>query len=215
MPFDVNHLWPLMTHSSPSRTASVVIERGSEPAWSGSVIEKPDSISPAMKGRSHFRFCSSVPYLTRMLALPEFGAAMPKSALAPYGVGEDLVHVGERQEVEPGAAVLHGQVRRPQARLEDLGLDLPRVSSKLARRLDSRASSVRLGPSPRTPEHLFVGQDLVVDQIGRAAAKVVDRRAQPVDGRHVDGHGLSWDAGRSLPSRGRAVEEAWSISRGR
>ena len=83
MPFEVNHLCPLMTQSSPSRTASVSIERGSDPARSGSVIEKPDSISPSMSGRSHLRFCSSVPYLTRMLALPEFGAAIPKRAEAP------------------------------------------------------------------------------------------------------------------------------------
>ena len=83
MPFEVNHLWPLMTHSSPSRTASVAIERGSEPAWSRSVMEKPDSISPSMSGSSHFRFCSSVPYLTSTLALPELGAAIPNRALAP------------------------------------------------------------------------------------------------------------------------------------
>ncbi len=83
MPFEVNHLCPLMTHSSPSRTASVESDRGSEPACSGSVMEKPDSISPAMRGSSHFSFCSSVPYFNKMPALPELGAAMPKSALAP------------------------------------------------------------------------------------------------------------------------------------
>ena len=59
------------------------MERGSEPAWSRSVMEKPDCISPSMSGSSHFRFCSSVPYLTRTLALPEFGAAIPNRAAAP------------------------------------------------------------------------------------------------------------------------------------
>ena len=33
----VNHLWPLITHSSPSSTAVVCISVGSEPATSGSV----------------------------------------------------------------------------------------------------------------------------------------------------------------------------------
>ena len=83
MPLEVNHLWPLMTQSSPSRTASVWMDRGSEPALSGSVMEKPDSMVPSMSGRSHLRFCSSVPYLTRMVALPELGAAMPNRAEAP------------------------------------------------------------------------------------------------------------------------------------
>ena len=82
-PLDVNHLCPLMTHSSPSRTASVASERGSEPAASGSVIENPDSKVPSINGSSHLRFCSSVPYLTRMVALPELGAATPNSVAAP------------------------------------------------------------------------------------------------------------------------------------
>ncbi len=83
IPFDVNHLWPLMTQSSPSRTASVSMERGSDPAWSGSVMENPDCSSPSIRGSSHFRFCSSVPYFTSTLALPELGAAMPNRAAAP------------------------------------------------------------------------------------------------------------------------------------
>ena len=82
-PLDVNHLWPLMTHSSPSSTALVVSDRGSEPALSGSVMEKPDSISPFMRGRSHFCFWSSVPYFTRIDWLPEFGATTPNRLAAP------------------------------------------------------------------------------------------------------------------------------------
>ena len=37
-PADVNHFSPLITHSSPSRTAVVLNSVGSEPPW-GSVIE--------------------------------------------------------------------------------------------------------------------------------------------------------------------------------
>ena len=50
MPLVVNHLWPLMTHSSPSSLAVVDREVGSEPAFSGSVIEKPDRILPSSSG---------------------------------------------------------------------------------------------------------------------------------------------------------------------
>ena len=83
MPFEVNHLWPLITQSSPSSTAVVVRDRGSEPGFSGSVIEKPDSIVPSIKGNSHRSFCSSVPYLTRIDWFPEFGATTPNSDAAP------------------------------------------------------------------------------------------------------------------------------------
>ena len=82
-PFDVNHLWPLMTHSSPSRTADVSSERGSEPGLWGSVIEKPDSRTPSIRGISHCCFCSSVPYFTRIVWLPELGATTPNREAAP------------------------------------------------------------------------------------------------------------------------------------
>ena len=71
LPLEVNHLWPLITHSSPSRRAVVLIERGSEPAESGSVMENPDSILPSMSGISHFFFCSSVP--ARRIGSPPSG----------------------------------------------------------------------------------------------------------------------------------------------
>ena len=59
------------------------MERGSEPACSGSVMEKPDCMVPSTSGSSHLRFCSSVPYLTSTVWLPEFGATTPKSEAAP------------------------------------------------------------------------------------------------------------------------------------
>jgi hypothetical protein len=83
MPFEVNHLCPLITQWSPSSTAEVSSDRGSEPALCGSVIEKPDSIVPSINGRSHCRFCSSVPYFTRMDWLPELGATTPNNDAAP------------------------------------------------------------------------------------------------------------------------------------
>ena len=77
-PFDVNHLWPLMTHSSPSRTVRVQINVGSAPA-PGSVIENALRISPARSGFSHRSFCSSVPYSPRISLLPESGAWLPNT----------------------------------------------------------------------------------------------------------------------------------------
>src|SRR5216684_3901843 len=45
IPFDVNHLWPLITHSSPSSTAVVESIVGSEPAVLGSVMENGGRIA--------------------------------------------------------------------------------------------------------------------------------------------------------------------------
>ena len=51
---------PLMTHSSPSRTARVVKTPGSAPPC-GSVIEKQETMSPCSSGSRYRRFCSGVP----------------------------------------------------------------------------------------------------------------------------------------------------------
>ena len=56
----IQFFWPLMTHSSPSRTALVRIEAGSEPA-SGSDSANAGEISPVARRGSHFCFCSSLP----------------------------------------------------------------------------------------------------------------------------------------------------------
>jgi hypothetical protein len=82
-PLDVNHLCPLRTYSLPSRTAVVLIDRGSEPAFSGSVMENPDCIVPSTSGASHFSFCASVPYFAKIVWFPELGATTPKREAAP------------------------------------------------------------------------------------------------------------------------------------
>ena len=46
-----NHLCPSTTHSSPSRAARVRSSVGSDPATSGSVIEKKERTSPETSGR--------------------------------------------------------------------------------------------------------------------------------------------------------------------
>ena len=46
----------------------------SELATSGSVMAKPERISPSSSGRSHRSFCSSVPNMVRISMLPVSGA---------------------------------------------------------------------------------------------------------------------------------------------
>ena len=83
---EVNHLWPLITHSSPSSSARACSVRGSEPATSGSVIEKQERISPSSSGRSQRCFCSSVPCSAMISVLPVSGAEQLKAIGAIAGL---------------------------------------------------------------------------------------------------------------------------------
>src|SRR5215831_19227650 len=82
-PFDVNHLCPLITHSSPSRTADVVNNVGSDPAVCGSVIEKADRSEPSSSGCNHTSRCESSPLISiptaSSSAFPESGALLPNT----------------------------------------------------------------------------------------------------------------------------------------
>ena len=82
-PLDVNHLCPLITHSSPSRTADVFSSVGSDPAVSGSVMEKADRNSPSNKGCNHCSRCASFPDASiptaSNSAFPESGALLPNT----------------------------------------------------------------------------------------------------------------------------------------
>ena len=81
-PLVVNHLWPSITHSSPSRTAVVAIMVGSAPA-PGSVIENPLRMVPSSRGCSHRSRWSSRPEdsipMASSSALPESGALLPNT----------------------------------------------------------------------------------------------------------------------------------------
>ena len=48
---EMNHLCPLITHSSPSGSACERMSVGSEPATSGSVMAKHDQAVPSHNGR--------------------------------------------------------------------------------------------------------------------------------------------------------------------
>ena len=62
---EAQSFWPLITHSLPSRTATVRIAPMSEPA-SGSDIEIDILISPEKSFGSQWRFCSSDALRTRL-----------------------------------------------------------------------------------------------------------------------------------------------------
>ncbi len=77
-----NHLWPSITHSSPSSTARVRSVVGSEPATSGSVIEKNERARPATSGSRKRSCCSGVPNMCRISAFPASGAWQPNTSCA-------------------------------------------------------------------------------------------------------------------------------------
>ena len=71
---EMNHLWPLMTHSSPSGYADVWMSVGSDPATSGSVMAKHDHVVPSHSGRRYFSFWASVAQWSSVCMLPSSGA---------------------------------------------------------------------------------------------------------------------------------------------
>ena len=134
-PLVVNHLCPLSTYSSPSRTADVVSNVGSEPAVLGSVIEKALRRSPFEQGLQ--------PAAT-LLVVPggldtdrqELGVARIRRVVAEdhrgeRGLTEDLVHEAQADLPEPHAPEVGRQVSRPEALLLDLLLKGPNDDADL------------------------------------------------------------------------------------
>ncbi len=74
----MNHLCPLITHSSPSFTAVVPITVGSAPAKNGSVSANALEISPRRLGQSQRSFCASVAPCASSSMFPLSGACTPK-----------------------------------------------------------------------------------------------------------------------------------------
>ena len=71
----ISHLWPLITYSVPSKTASVASCPGSDPAPPGSVMANTDRCRPSITGTRNFSTCSALATLDRMNMLPSSGAA--------------------------------------------------------------------------------------------------------------------------------------------
>src|ERR1700738_4494335 len=79
---EVHHFRPLMTRSSPSRMMRLLMLVASEDATSGSVIAKPERISPFRSGRNHRSFCSGGPKRSRISMFPVSGAEQLKTSEA-------------------------------------------------------------------------------------------------------------------------------------
>ena len=76
----VHHFWPFSTTWSPWTSQVAFIFVASLDATAGSVIAKPERISPASRGFSQRSFCSALPYLTSTSALPVSGALQLKTS---------------------------------------------------------------------------------------------------------------------------------------
>src|ERR1019366_8477413 len=71
---ELNHLRPLSTYSSPSRSMVSAMLVASDDAESGSVMQKALRISPASSGTSHCDLISSDPKRCSTSMLPVSGA---------------------------------------------------------------------------------------------------------------------------------------------
>lgn len=85
---EMNHLRPVTTYASPSRSMRVSMFVASEEATSGSVIAKAERISPVSSGSSHCFFCSSL-------------ANCASSSMFPVSGAAQLVAVGARCGLRP------------------------------------------------------------------------------------------------------------------
>ena len=103
----MNALVPLMTHSSPSRTARVRGLPASEPP-PGSVSPNAASASPLHSRGSHSRFCSSLPNRKTGIE-PSPTAGLERDRDAAVGPGQLLDRQAQREEVAAHAAVLLGE----------------------------------------------------------------------------------------------------------
>ena len=116
----VHHLRPLTTYSSPSRTIEVRMLRASEEATSGSVIAKPDRISPASSGSSHCFFCSSVPTRCSTSMFPVSGAAQFIASGASSGDQPDSSASGAYSRTDSPDSSGRNRFHRPRARASAL-----------------------------------------------------------------------------------------------
>ena len=112
-----NHLPPSITQSSPSRTARVRRSVGSDPATSGSVIEKNERARPATSGSRKRSRLLRRPELVQDLGVAGVGRLAAEDELCPVRAPDLLVQAGVVEEPLPRPAGLRRHVRRPQARL--------------------------------------------------------------------------------------------------
>ena len=120
--WDENHFSPLITHSSPSRSARVTNPVGSEPPR-GSVIEYADTTSCASRGCevSLLELVGAV--VGEDLGVARVGRLTPEHDRGAVRPSEDLVEQGELHLAVAGSAEVGAEVAGPQAAVADLLLE--------------------------------------------------------------------------------------------
>ena len=113
---DANHLRPLITNSSPSRSIRVVKLTGSEDATSGSVMANAEPISPSSNGTNQRCFCSGVANNCSNSIFGTSGAwqlntrdahsRRPKTSATPVNSRFDNLSPGS-SSVSRGSAIFH------------------------------------------------------------------------------------------------------------
>ena len=150
----MNHLWPLITHSSPSLTAVVPMTVGSAPARNGSVRAKALEISPRRLGQSQRSFWASVAPWASSSMLPLSGAWTPKMVI-------DIMHRPMISDIR--ASFSWPKPLPPELRVEEGAPQALRLHLILQMALDHRP---------------LVGRQLVEDRLERDQL-TVDEGAHP------------------------------------
>ena len=144
----MNHLWPSITHSSPSRVAVVPITVGSAPARNGSVSANALEISPRRFGQSHRSFCASVAPCASSSMLPLSGACTPKIVI-------DIMQ-------RPMISDISASLQLPEARAAEL-------------RVEERAPQA-LRPSPAPGGGALTGAHSVGGQLAKIGSSGISSR---------------------------------------
>jgi hypothetical protein len=105
--------WPLMTNSSPSRTARVSMCTASDPAF-GSVRPKHPRSSPAAILGSQSRFCSSLPLFSIISPAKNTGRKkIAPTAALPYASSSAAITKSKTSPPEPLYSSENGSPNKP------------------------------------------------------------------------------------------------------
>ena len=151
---------------------------GSDPAPSGSVMEKQERISPAASGRSHCAFCASLATTSSRCMLPSSGAAQ-LSACGPsseYPAASNTTAIERMSSPRPP----HSSPTCGASRLASFALS---ISSRLSE------SSSPCPPSRGSPSNGMITSRMK-DSVRALSASSSGVRLKSITGRILDAPGL-------------------------
>ena len=174
----IQFLAPLITHSSPSRTAVVRIAAGSEPA-SGSDIAKAGDHSPLAQRGSRRSRSSSEP--KRWIGSVPSSWTMRMSALDAHACAISSTATWSMSEPVPGAAVLDRERQREDVVLGEQPPDVPRVLAAAVDLGRARAHALFDDLADRVAELPVLGGEVgEIRRRRRHGAMVVARACLPI-----------------------------------